>query len=108
MSGITGNPAVNAAMSLIEWLRGEEVVPAPLNRVIISDGNRRMDNYYGIPPVVGEQGRKKAHHEALTHSDKGKRALREFEAVKVKNPRQSKRQKRLDELHPPEVVGHIE
>jgi hypothetical protein len=108
MAGITGNPAVNAAMSIIEWLRGEEIVPVPINRVIISDGNRRLDNYYGIAPKPEDQGLKKAHHQALRLSDNGKRALQEFESTKAKRPQQTKRQKLRDELHPAEVVGRLD
>ncbi|PVH71168.1 hypothetical protein DL98DRAFT_540257 [Cadophora sp. DSE1049] len=46
-SGTMNHPAVNAAMTIVDWMRGETIVPAPQNRVLLKNGDRRLEDYFG-------------------------------------------------------------
>jgi len=81
VTGVDGHPSCNAAMSIIEWMRGEEIIPIPSNRVLMTKGNFRLSNYWG-KETTNEGGRKLAHYEALEGSVSGKQVLEKFEAQK--------------------------
>jgi hypothetical protein len=49
-AGVVRHPSCNAAMSIIEWMRGEEIVLVPNNRIIMASGNASFENYYRILP----------------------------------------------------------
>ena len=104
-ASVAGHPSCNAAMSIIEWMRGEEIVPVPNNRIIMTSGNARFENYYNILPQQEDQGLKRKHHEALKHSKVGQGLLERLNAFKAKKPRMTKRRRQMDEQHPVEVVG---
>lgn len=112
-SGVTGHPSCNAAMSIIEWMRGEMIVPVPDNRTVIGEGNMRLNNYYGITADAANQSRKRE-HQSLSSGD-GKLVLEKFEAAKAgqasmaeKPRKRTKREKELDEMNPATVVGYID
>jgi len=70
-------------MSLVDWMRGEVLWPTSRNRVVVVNGNRRNQSYYGKLPLQGEGGRLKAHHEGMRFSNKGGRALAEVSNIQA-------------------------